>query len=117
MNKNTKNLAKIFKTLADENRIKILLSIYKNECKCEEDKLSCRNETCIKDLSKSLNITIPTISYHIKELINAGFISTKKEGKWVYCKINQKTFKKPIGFLNKFSTIKGQGYKKIDERR
>lgn len=112
MSKNTKNLAKIFKTLADENRLKILLFVYNQECKCEENKLSCRNETCITDLSKSLSITIPTISHHIKELVNAGLITTKKDGRWVYCKINQKSFQKTCSFLHKFSAINGLSYEK-----
>lgn len=102
MNKNIPNLAKIFKALADENRLKILLFVYKKECKCDENQLSCQNETCIKDLSKLLNITTPTISHHIKELVNAGLIITKKEGKWVYCKINRKAFEKAYIFSSKF---------------
>jgi len=102
MYKDTKKLAKIFKTLADENRLKILLFIYKKKCKCEKESLSCRNETCIKDLSKSLKITVPTISHHIKELVNAGLITTRKEGRWVYCKIDQNSFQKAYGFLDIF---------------
>lgn len=117
MIKDTKSIAKIFKTLADDNRLKILLFVYRKECKCEQNKLSCRNETCIKDLSKFLNITIPTISHHIKELVNAGLITTKKEGRWVYCRINQKSFQKTYGFLNKFLVIKGRSYGKNNERR
>ncbi|NPV29371.1 MAG: metalloregulator ArsR/SmtB family transcription factor [Firmicutes bacterium] len=112
MNKNIKNFTRIFKTLADENRIKILLSVHKKECKCEGNEPFNRNETCIKDLSKSLNITIPTISHHIKELVNAGLITTKKEGRWVYCRINQKAFQEVCSFLNNFSTRKGRGYQK-----
>jgi len=102
MHKNNKNIANAFKSLTDKNRLKILLFIHKRECKCRENKFSCRNETCIKDLSKQLDITIPTISHHIKELANAGFITTKKEGKWVYCEINKEKFKKTINFLNQF---------------
>lgn len=102
MNKNTKDLTKIFKALSNENRLKILSSVYAKECKCNESKFSCRNETCIKDLSKLLDITIPTISHHIKELVNAGLIVTKKEGRWVYCKINQEAFLKICSFLNNF---------------
>jgi len=116
MNKNINNVTKIFKALSDENRIKILLSIYKKECKCIKYELSCRDETCIKDLSKSLKITTPTISHHIKELVNAGLITTKKDGRWVYCEINQKTFQKICTFLNNFSTIKDQHHEKISER-
>jgi DNA-binding transcriptional ArsR family regulator len=114
MNKDISSLAKIFKALTDENRLKILLFVYKKECKCADSQPSCQNETCIKDLSKLLNITTPTISHHIKELVNAGLIITKKEGKWVYCKINQKAFEKACNFLSKFLNNKGRNYKKIN---
>ena len=102
MRKNDKNLANAFKALADKNRLKILLFIRKQECKCSENKFFCRNETCIKDLSKQLDITIPTISYHIKELVKTGLITTKKEGKWVYCGIRKEKLKNISNFLNKF---------------
>lgn len=103
MNKKTENLAKIFKSLADENRLKILLFIHRKECMCNDGKFSCRNETCIKDLSNLLDITIPTISHHIKALVTAGLITTNRKGKWVYCKINQNTFQKINHFLNNFN--------------
>jgi len=106
MRKNDKNLANVFKALADKNRLKILLFIYEQECKCGENKFSCRNETCIKDLSKQLDITMPTISHHIKELVKTGLITTKKEGKWVYCGIRKGKFKNINNFLNKFINYK-----------
>ncbi|HON05231.1 MAG TPA: metalloregulator ArsR/SmtB family transcription factor [bacterium] len=102
MRKNDKNLTNIFKALADKNRLKILLFISKHECKCRENKFSCWNETCIKDLKKQLKITMPTISHHIKKLVNAGFVNTKKEGKWVYCVINKEKFKEANKFLKQF---------------
>lgn len=111
MNKDTPNFTKIFRALSDVNRLKILLFVYKKECNCEDSQLSCQNETCIKDLSKLLNITTPTISHHIKELVNAGLIITKKEGKWVYCKVNRKTFEKVCIFLSKFFNNKGRNLK------
>lgn len=103
MEKSITSLTKIFKALSDEKRLKILLFIYNKECRCEDEKLSCQNETCIKDLTELLNITPPTISHHIKELVNAGLIITKKEGKWVYCRINIKVFEKVHSFISKFS--------------
>lgn len=111
MNKDTSNLTKIFKALSDDNRLKILLFIYKEECKCQDKQLSCQNEACIKDLSKLLNITTPTISHHIKELVNAGLIITKKEGKCIYCKVNRKSFEKVCIFLSKFFNNKEQNLK------
>lgn len=106
MNKNITSLAKVFKALSDENRIKILWFIHKKQCRCKGDQCEYRDETCIKDLSRLLNITIPTISHHIKELINANLITTKKEGRWLYCKINHKAFEKTCSFLSRLSNNK-----------
>lgn len=117
MDENTSNLAKIFKALADENRLKILVFIYKRACKCEENQLSCQNGTCIKDLSETLDVTTPTISHHIKGLVNAGLIITEKQGKWVYCKINQRMFKKACNFLSEFLTEKHGNCKKFEGAR
>lgn len=111
MNKSIYNLAKIFKALADENRLKILLFVYQKDCKCKDNQLSYQNEACIKDLSKLLNITTPTISHHIKELVNAGLIITRREGKWVYCKVNRKTFEKVCIFLSELFNNKGRNLK------
>ena len=112
MNKNIPNLAKVFRALSDKNRLKILLFVYKKECECKDSQPSFKNEACIKDLSKLLNITTPTISHHIKELVNAGLIITKREGKWVYCKINKKEFEKACIFLSKFLNNKRRNQKK-----
>lgn len=102
VNKDTANLVRIFKALADESRLRILLSVYEEECKCEGSQLPCQNETCIKDLSRSLNISVPTASHHIKELVNAGLIVARKEGRWVHCRINRAAFEKARGFLGGF---------------
>lgn len=100
MNENISGFTKIFKALADENRLRILLSIHEKGCVCED---SCsQTETCCKDLSKSLSITSPTISHHIKELVNAGLIVTRKEGKWLFCRINKEAFEETSAFITKF---------------
>lgn len=91
--------AKIFKALADENRIKILEYI---QAKCSEPcEGSCQpNDACASDLAKVLSITPATTSHHIKELVNAGLIITHKQGRWVYCRLNEEVFSRAIGFLN-----------------
>lgn len=100
MDRKTASLVKIFKALSDGNRIKILSLIHRGEFKCKcSDKKEFQTETCIKDLSHYLNISIPTISHHVKELVNAGLITTKKDGKWLYCRIDKKGISKAIEFL------------------
>lgn len=91
MSETLKKYSKIFKALSDENRLAILTLIYKREHLRKKVEEKCEQATCIKDISKELNITTATISHHIKELVNAGIISTSKNGKWVYCQIDNKT--------------------------
>ena len=97
--KNSKQLAKAFKALGEENRLKILSNILEKEWNCQQGKC-CDKDICIKDFSKPLKTSFATISHHVKELVNAGLITTKKEGRWVYCQINRKAFKKAQEFLN-----------------
>jgi DNA-binding transcriptional ArsR family regulator len=38
-----------------------------------------------------MNIGAPTISHHLKELTNAGLITTERRGKFLVAKINEQT--------------------------
>ncbi|MFH5882503.1 ArsR/SmtB family transcription factor [Liberiplasma polymorphum] len=58
-------MTKINKALADETRIKIL-------------KLLAQGQNCGCDLIGSLNITQPTLSHHLKVLVQTGIISGVK---------------------------------------
>jgi len=59
----------------------------------------CKDQTCIKDLAKKLNIGLPTVSHHVKELTNAGLIIIKKLGRWSYLRINQKRIQELMNFV------------------
>ncbi len=100
MKKNIKNISKLFKALADENRLKILLYINEKKCKCDD--LSCDFQPCLKDISQNIDLSLPTISHHIKELINAGLVYTKKKGRWVFCTIEEDAFKDILSFIKEF---------------
>lgn len=102
MKKNTAGLSRLFKALSDENRLRILLAIQENDYRCASAQRQCRNGTCIKELAGSLRITVPTVSHHVKQLINAGLVSVRKEGRWVYCRIDQKAFNAARKFLGDF---------------
>lgn len=108
MKTRTANLSRLFKALSDENRLRILLSIRRDDYRCESAQRRCRNETCIKELAKSLRITVPTVSHHVKQLINAGLITTRKDGRWVYCRINQEAFDEAREFLGGFPSNRGR---------
>lgn len=67
-------LAVRFKALADPNRLRIL-SIVSS---------SPEAETCVCDLSEPLKLGQPTVSHHLKILVEAGLLNREKRGVWAY---------------------------------
>ena len=58
--------------LADGNRLRIVQIIAKE------------NAICARDLLKELDITQPTLSHHMKALVNCGLVTGTKKGRWCY---------------------------------
>ena len=67
--------SKVMKALSDPNRVKIL-------------KLLQQGEMCICEIQALLEIAQPTVSKHLKILDQAGLISRRKTGLWVYCRLS-----------------------------
>ena len=64
-----KELEKVFKALADINRLRIL-------------KMLQTQKRCVCELSFVLGITQPSVSRHLKKLKTAGLIDSEKNGFW-----------------------------------
>ena len=79
-----KKLAKVMKALSNPNRLELYLEIVKkNEASFKTD-----GETFVCEIIDCLNIGAPTISHHLKELANAGLITTERRGKYLIAKVN-----------------------------
>lgn len=66
--------ASYFKALGDVHRIQILRALRSGEkCGC--------------DILDELDISQPTLSHHMKILCDAGLVTGRKEGKWMYCSV------------------------------
>lgn len=91
----TKKMAKIFKALSNPNRLELYLKI----AEARETSFETGGECCVADMMSSLNIGAPTISHHIKELVNANLITTEKRGKFLICKVNQQLVAEVGGLL------------------
>jgi len=72
-----KQVVKISKALSDINRLKILQSLQANNGKLE----------CISIVS-FLNLAQPSISHHIKKLVEADLIEPHKEGRYHFYSLN-----------------------------
>jgi len=66
--------ALVFKALADPNRLR-LLSIVKG---------AGGGEACVCDLTEPLDLGQPTVSHHLKILVDAGLLHREKRGTWAY---------------------------------
>ena len=70
-------LEQVFKALADRHRVKILNAL-----------TSGPDETaCVCDLSKMLGLAQPSVSYHLKQLLDAGLILREKRGTYSYYRL------------------------------
>lgn len=78
--------AKILKALSDANRLKIIKL------------LSC-GEKCACEILKSFNFTQPTLSHHMKILIECGLVESRKEGIWNIYMLNINKANRLILFL------------------
>lgn len=77
----TKNqVVSISKALSDTNRLRII------EMLTEGEKCGCH-------ILEELQVSQPTLSHHMKVLLDCGLVSSYKDGKWQHYSINCEAFK------------------------
>ncbi|WP_438861854.1 ArsR/SmtB family transcription factor [Nocardioides malaquae] len=72
-------LAKMFKALGDPARVKLISLIA----------ASPDGEACVCDLTGPVGLAQPTISHHMKQLVEAGLVSREQRGRWAYYRIQE----------------------------
>lgn len=78
------------KALADPTRRK-MVELLRSKGGCSCDLVSAADPgLCVCDLQTKLGLTQPTITHHVQTLRGAGLISTRKIGRWLYCRRNEK---------------------------
>ncbi len=67
-----------YKALADTTRLRSLML------------LTQEGELCVCELTHALDIIQPKISRHLAQLREAGIVSTRREGQWIYYRLNKR---------------------------
>jgi ArsR family transcriptional regulator, arsenate/arsenite/antimonite-responsive transcriptional repressor len=67
-------LARLFKALGDPTRVRLLSLIAASES----------GEACICNLTAPVGLSQPTVSHHMKLLVDAGLVRREQRGKWAY---------------------------------
>jgi len=74
---NAESLARSLKALADPARLRIISMVAAHE----------GNEACVCELTEPLGLSQPTVSHHLKVLVEAGYLSRSKRGTWAYYRL------------------------------
>ena len=84
--------SRLFKALSDPNRLMIV------------DVLS-RGELCACVILEKLQITQPTLSHHMKILVDSGIVNARRAGKWTHYSINEDGSKRAVSLLRDLTTV------------
>ncbi len=71
------SLARALKALADPARLRLLSLIGSQPS----------GEACVCHLTEPLGLTQPTVSHHLKVLLNAGLVEREQRGSWAYFRL------------------------------
>lgn len=67
-------LAKSLKAIADPARLRLISLVAAHD----------GQEACVCDLQEPLGLSQPTVSHHLKVLVDAGILHREKRGTWAY---------------------------------
>jgi ArsR family transcriptional regulator, arsenate/arsenite/antimonite-responsive transcriptional repressor len=70
-------LARMFKALGDPTRVKLLSLIA----------AAPEGEACICDMTDPVGLSQPTVSHHMKLLVESGLATREQRGKWAYYRV------------------------------
>jgi ArsR family transcriptional regulator, arsenate/arsenite/antimonite-responsive transcriptional repressor len=70
--------ARLFKALADPHRVKIINLL-----------ATSPDPVCVCNFTGPLNLSQPTVSHHLKKLVQAGLLEREQRGVWAYYSLNR----------------------------
>lgn len=75
--------AELFKSLGDPARVRIINLIAR-----------AREPVCACELNEPLALAQPTVSHHLKKLVEVGLLSREQRGKWAYFRLRPEAAEK-----------------------
>ena len=83
-------IEQVFKALADRHRVKILNRLL----------AAGGQAVCVCDLEDLLGLKQPTVSYHLKQLLDAGLVAREKRGSFAYFSLIPEAFERVRALLD-----------------
>ena len=75
--------AELFKALGDPTRVRILNLVARSG-----------GEVCACDLNEPVGLAQPTVSHHLKKLVDAGLLEREQRGKWAFFSLKRDAVEK-----------------------
>jgi len=72
-------VARAFKALGDPTRVRLLSLIAAHD----------GAKACVCDLIEPVGLSQPTVSHHLKQLVDAGLVTREQRGRWAYYRLVQ----------------------------
>jgi len=88
-NKEAEVTARLFAALADPARVKIVNLL-----------ATSREPVCVCNLTTPLGLAQPTVSHHMKKLVEAGLLEREQRGKWAFFSLNHEAVSKLSGLID-----------------
>jgi ArsR family transcriptional regulator, arsenate/arsenite/antimonite-responsive transcriptional repressor len=82
-------LADVFKALADPARVRIVNMLVNSD-----------ESLCVCDFTDSLELSQPTVSFHLAKLRRAGLLDREQRGTWAYYSLNRSALGRVAGVLD-----------------
>ncbi len=86
---NADALSRSLKALADPARLRLLSIVASHQ----------DAEACVCDLTEPLGLSQPTVSHHLKVLVDAGYLAREKRGTWAYYSLIPNSLQSVSGLL------------------
>jgi ArsR family transcriptional regulator len=88
----------VFSALASPQRRAVLHMLADAE-RDADDSCCSTAEVCACRFSQKLGLSAPTISHHMRLLLDAGLVSARKQGQWVYYALRREALEEAAAAL------------------
>jgi ArsR family transcriptional regulator len=88
-NEEAEATARLFAALGDPHRVRIVNLL-----------ATSREPVCVCKLTQPLGLAQPTVSHHIKKLVEAGLLEREQRGKWAFFSLNHEAVSKLAGLID-----------------
>lgn len=89
--------ASVFKALGDPHRVRIVNML-----------ATAREAVCVCDLTGFLGLSQPTVSHHMRKLVEAGLLAREQRGVWAYYSLRDDALRRLGGVLGS-DTLRAEG--------